>query len=402
MKKTGIAAAVVLALTLCVQSGCSLEIISGKEKNNSSASSEIEIEAASSQSSQYNIPVTDTMETVSYSMKSALTQEQMNIYNRLIYDIDRFELKFKFENITQDDFTKAYYAVLDDHPEYFWLGKSFSSQRTTTGDYSVTSIEPSVMSNSVEEIKVKKKELEAVVDKIISASPKNGSSYDKVLYLHDYIIDNTTYDDDAVTVIDSGNNGVVLGATKAYGCLVEKKAICSGYSAAFQLLCGKLGINCCLVSGTKKSESGPHQWNFLELDGEFYYIDLTWDDPVRRDGRSVKEYDYFLITSDELSLTHTLDNERSVPQCNGTRYNYYIHNGLYFETYDFRYVEDAAKKAEGTGVITVKFSSRNETSKAYNDLFNGDKMVFRLPGINGGVSYSMSASGKVLTIRTDG
>ena len=396
MKASRAAAAIALAIALSVSAGCSVEIFNGNE---SKSSDDISRRESGSYSSQLDFPVTDTMETLPYSMKSALTQEQVNVYNRLIYDIERFELKFELENVTQEDFTRAYYAVLDDHPEYFWLGKNFSCRITTTGSYSVIVAEPVVMSGTIEEIKVMQKELEADVDRIISSAPKNGSSYDKVLYLHDYIIDNTSYDNGAVEIIDSGETDTVLNATKSYGCIVEKKAICSGYAAAFQLLCSRLGISCYLVSGTRISESGPHQWNFLELDGEYYYMDVTWDDPVRADGQSVRSYEYFLISGDDLALTHKLDNERSLPECSGKRNNYYIRNGLYFEEYDFRYVEDVAKRAEGTGEITLKFSSRQETSRAFNDLFNGDKMVFRLPGVSSGISYTMSASGRILTIR---
>lgn len=41
-------------------------------------------------------------------------------------------------------------------------------------------------------------------------------------------------------------------------------------------------------------------WNLVNVDNNWYHLDLTWDDPVTSNGTDVLEYDYFLITTTEL------------------------------------------------------------------------------------------------------
>lgn len=62
----------------------------------------------------------------------------------------------------------------------------------------------------------------------------------------------------------------------AYGALVNHRSVCQGYAYAFEWLMDELGIPCVYIS----SESINHGWNMVTLDGEDYFIDVTWDDPV--------------------------------------------------------------------------------------------------------------------------
>lgn len=58
----------------------------------------------------------------------------------------------------------------------------------------------------------------------------------------------------------------------AYGALVKKKAVCSGYTSAFRLVMQRLGIPVTSVS----SSSMNHTWNMVQLDGSWYHVDTTW------------------------------------------------------------------------------------------------------------------------------
>ena len=51
--------------------------------------------------------------------------------------------------------------------------------------------------------------------------------------------------------------------------------------------------------------SENHIWNAVYLDGNWYHLDLTWDDPVTSDKSDVLEYNFFLITTDELEQLKT-------------------------------------------------------------------------------------------------
>lgn len=87
--------------------------------------------------------------------------------------------------------------------------------------------------------------------------------HDKILKIHDYIIDNTYYDMD-----NSSNSG------NAYGTLIEGKSKCAGYADAMAIALSRLGVK------NYKVASEKHVWNAAYIDDEWTQIDLTWDDPV--------------------------------------------------------------------------------------------------------------------------
>lgn len=58
--------------------------------------------------------------------------------------------------------------------------------------------------------------------------------------------------------------------------LVNHIGVCNGYALAYKYLLNEVGINCYMVT----SESMNHAWNLVELDGSYYHVDVTWDDPA--------------------------------------------------------------------------------------------------------------------------
>ena len=368
---------IIFAAVTIMINGCSLDFLMDENDRYEESvrivnSKNEEGSKLSQKNTKKNYVVTDTSETKEYSMKNTLNEEQTEIYNRLVYDIEAYKTEFEFENISDNDLKAAYYAVLDDHPEYFWMGKSFSYSVSTFEDYSAITASPNCMSKDPDKIKALQSGVSNIVDQIVENASAKSDPYEKLLYVHDYIIDHTTYDSETLYLINANQNEGLLNASTVYGCLVEHKAICSGYASAFQLIMKELDI---------EAEPEP-----------------AWDDPVKENNEPSKTYEYFLISDDDLFRTHTLDNERPVPECKGTRYNYYVYNGLYFEEYDFRYIEDIAEIEPERGVISVKFSTKEQRDIAINDLIT-NMNIFSIPYVNGGVSYTQSASGLILTIK---
>ena len=123
---------------------------------------------------------------------------------------------------------------------------------------------------------------------------KGESDYEKVKYVHDYIMDTCTYvfTDDRCHV--------------AYGTLIDKKCVCEGYAMSFKYLLDGLNIPCILVEGEGKSGSsgGNHAWNYVYLNGKWYAVDSTWDDN-RTEARGKKDYSYFLKGSKAFNKDHT-------------------------------------------------------------------------------------------------
>lgn len=131
------------------------------------------------------------------------------------------------------------------------------------------------------------------------------------LAIHDWLIDHTAYDED-----HSHPNH-----NHPYGLLVEGKAICMGYANTFQLFMDLLDIPCQTVV------SSTHAWNLVELDGAWYGVDVTWDDPLGSYETIPAEqepvhHEYFNITDNLLWETGHRWDKTSVPAATGTRYTW--------------------------------------------------------------------------------
>lgn len=121
---------------------------------------------------------------------------------------------------------------------------------------------------------------------------------EKLRALHDALIELCQYDVDAAKELTPD------GATAPFaadGALIDHKAVCSGYGRAYHMLCEAAGIpGMAYVS----SEEMNHGWNAIRRNGVTYFIDCTFDDPVSDHGEYVLEQ-YFMLTSEQLSQTHT-------------------------------------------------------------------------------------------------
>lgn len=332
-----------------------------------------------------------------YSSKNSLTDAEKELYQHIIARVESYETSMMFDDVTNEEFKNAYYAVLYDHPEYFWAGRNYSYTVRTLGDQTKLSVEPSMLSEDTEQIIQLRNELESAAELIAAGARQQENLYEKVRYVHDYIIDHTEYDSEALVQITMGTDDGLLTASTAYGCLVEHKAVCSGYAAAFQLILQKLGIECGRVNGLRNSESGAHQWNYAALDGEYYYVDVTWDDPIKPDGTQTRTYEYFLISEEDLAYTHVKNDDLPCPECTGTRYNFFRYNDLYFDSYDFADIRSAADRVYPERDFSVKYSSPDILSEAKTELID-NKRIFEIPYIDSGVTYSVSSSGCILNI----
>ena len=121
--------------------------------------------------------------------------------------------------------------------------------------------------------------------------------YTKILTIHDYIINHTKYD------VERNDNGdSIYHSYLAYGPLFEGYATCNGYTDAMALFLEKMNIPNFKVAMTPDdaSSSEGHVWNAVYLNGTWYHLDLTWDDPVSTDGMDYLQHKYFLITTEQL------------------------------------------------------------------------------------------------------
>lgn len=290
----------------------------------------------------------------------SLTKSGKTEFPLYIYDESMFSIM-----------NSAYQKFLDENPEIFW-----------TDNFQIYKIESHgapiqyklvIETNTDSELIEKERErLDLEIEKILSQIGKNMSDYEKAIFVHDYIIKNCEYDTE---LADKIVNGKELSEKdnlqrSAYGCLVEKSTICSGYAKAYQIIMRKLGIECIYIYGTTKTEA--HAWNCINIDGEYYNVDLTWDES--EDPEEVK-YDYFCFTDANRSDSeHMFVTITQHPACTATRYNYFIYNGYYLKEYSFNEASKIISKQLNNDKVYIKFPSKEETEKALYDLIEQNRI----------------------------
>lgn len=139
---------------------------------------------------------------------------------------------------------------------------------------------------SEEEIAAVNNEVKKVIDS------KNASiidTRDLIKTFHDYIINNTKYDSNR-----SDRKIVDYKSDIAYGPLIEGYGLCGGYTDAMALFLDYYKIP------NFKVISENHIWNAVRVDGKWYHLDLTWDDPISKSGKDILEYTFFLIKTEKL------------------------------------------------------------------------------------------------------
>jgi hypothetical protein len=286
---------------------------------------------------------------------------------------------FGFDNDT------VYYVrscVLRDYPEIWYAGSGTITEYHRNGKVIDKNYDIAYMYGP-SEIRSKQAEIDNKTDDFLRSVEPSESDYEKLLRVYEYIILNTDYDQAAYRSVRSEQDDPSVEVSASiYGVLVKGKAICEGYSKAAQYLLGRLGIPCGLASGTSSKDGIAHAWNFLWLDGEPYFLDLTWGDPVYDDPNTSEgtiTYDYFCITTKQLLATHIPDPAYPLPLCEASKYNYFVYNGLLLHEYsEDSVLEILYKELQRTGVsASVKFAGGEELDEACGALINDEK-IFRL------------------------
>lgn len=199
---------------------------------------------------------------------------------------------------TTKDVSLAFTAVRCDHPEYFWMPYSYIN-KIEGDDFSIAlDYESDQSSVSYLCTKQQKKTMEAALKSKVATIkkliPSGASDYEAELIVHDWICKNVNY-------VDTGDDEMRY---TAYGALVNGKAICEGYSRAMQLLCKELSIPCTLVCGVSTDRGENHMWNVVKIGGEWYNLDVTWDDD---DHNNLVTHRFFNITDVVMNSTHKAD-----------------------------------------------------------------------------------------------
>ena len=298
------------------------------------------------------------------------------VRNMVLKDIDVTE--YVSENGFSDSIV-VHRALLCDNPEIFWMPKKISflsvkgkenkyiafkdyyGKNDDKGFYGITKAQKDKMQEA----------FNAAVNKVVSQARRLNSSFERELYLHDYLCKNIVYDKESAGNSKNSNPNSIT----AYGALVEGKAICEGYAKAMQLLCHKCGIPCNLVFG--EHEGVSHMWNIVNPGDGLYYVDTTFDDASNKQTLHV----YFNVTKAALIKDHIFDTGFSKDtvyngsetfnffsdDCKSTFSNYYERNEAYIDE-DCALALCAISDAKDEGKSSVEL--KNRTNRSLKSAFN--------------------------------
>lgn len=214
------------------------------------------------------------------------------------------------ENLLGKFYQAAIEAFTYDNPDVFYIEYSnlyLNIETTTRGNKKTYR----VFLNSGNEVNYLTNEFQSKdminmgvneIEKVQSYFVKNkkADTYQNIKLVHDYLVESIDYDQST-----SQPNIYNL-----YGAIVNKLSVCEGYAKAFKYLMDSLDIPCVIVTGKATNSEGNtenHAWNYVQLDGIWYAIDCTWDDPIIVGSGYLSnsmKYKYFLIGEIDFCESH--------------------------------------------------------------------------------------------------
>lgn len=269
-----------------------------------------------------------------YYQYSKLSSSDKQIYNMLAEAMESTTNIVKLDNqaISYNKGLSLIQKVLADNPQYFWVSKSTSILYNPNTNkvqafiiyYTDGSVTDEVDENyqltktaSRDNINKQIKNFNTKIEEIVKTIPVEATQIEKEKIIHDYVIKHLSYDQEAASK-NYAYGDTLPRAFDIYGAICNKKAVCEGYSKMFQYLCYCVGINSTQVIGT--SGGVNHMWNAVNIDGDWYQVDTTWNDANSND---LPYYGYLNLTAIEMNKDHTADaTNLNIPTCTATKYSF--------------------------------------------------------------------------------
>ena len=275
-----------------------------------------------------------------------------------------------------DRLDDVFMCVFNDHPEIYWVDGYVYSRHDLANDSFFTFGGRYVY--DIDECRTFQIGIDRYVSMALAGISRDASQYDKVKYVYEYLIRQTEF-------VEGAKDNQNILSVFLYG-----KSVCQGYAKATQYLLEKLGVPCVTVTGKVGAGQG-HAWNLVNIDGSYYYLDTTWGDSayLSENGMSVLgsrevSYTFLNITTQELERTHTIDYVVPLPYCFATEANYFVQEGLYFESYDEQVLAQKFAEAKNAGrdYLCFKCSDAAVYARFTDQLISQQKIFNVLPSEN--------------------
>lgn len=316
---------------------------------------------------EYGLPYTpqtsDRLENgkVKYFYYERLTASWQRVYDDMVEAVRAHAPQMTVPTCSWNEIEKIFYMVVYDHPELFWF-------RWIRPEGNVLHL---LYGADAEECELLQRQIDEAASKYLEGIDDSMSAYDVTLRLHAKMIGAVDYDTIALRAEDA-RGGTPMNEIdylrSVCGVFLNGKAVCEGYARAMQYLLQKCGVECAEAAGHIRKENGAkdgaHAWNIVKLDGDYYYLDTTWDDSSNT-VQDVKSTDigfkYFAITTEELCRSRDVDLcYIQMPACTATRCNYYYHNDCVIDHYDLEKIKTIAQTAAKNKCSQFSFKCATE------------------------------------------
>jgi len=288
-----------------------------------------------------------------------LSDEDKTVYKEIVQGIKEFSEEIYIHTGDAEHANQIFRYVLYDMPEVFWCDGQAAS--TTYKDeyenmYTTIQVNYTYDREKTEELKGR---IQTAVNECLAGMADDSSEYEKIKYVYEYVINTVEYD------IEAPDNQNICSV------FIGRRSVCAGYARATQYLLESVGVFATYVSGTSVNEQNAeaidHAWNLVRCDGEYYYVDATWGDPVFTQQEDTPDltqeeminYDYLCCNDEELFKTHTLSADVTMPACTSDQYNYYAMHGMYYEENNPEVFQESMNRSisQKERMVIFKFSS---------------------------------------------
>jgi hypothetical protein len=238
-----------------------------------------------------------------YFYRNLLNENEKKVYDQIY--ANAAELDPYFEITTKVPYNRLdaiIIAVRYDNPDLFWFDTNYKYTYDVNNNISSVTLG---FNDTAKNIDAFKRRFYDCADSALEYVMTFGSDIDKVKYCHDLLTNLNSY-----AWADYNQS--------AYSALCTGKTVCAGYSFAFQYLMQRLGIPSAVIYGFAGEK---HLWNIVRLDGEWYEMDVTWDDPSGNPPNTYY-YNYFNITTGQMGNRRRYEPSSSLPSAGGTYYSY--------------------------------------------------------------------------------
>lgn len=264
-----------------------------------------------------------------YYGRMQLSGDLRKAYDRIAEAVEHVEATVEFDGLTvpKNDLMRVVQHYRDDYPQHFYL-----SNDNLSYVYSGNKVESLSLTYTMSksEIATAKAKLQKQVDALLKDVHGGLTAYERERIIYHRLINHVTYTASSDPAIYT-----------MYGALVNKKAVCDGYSHALQYLLYCAGIECIRVSGDSKGI--PHVWNMVKLSNKWYHVDVTWDDPLIQGISDFAGYSYFNLTEAQIKEDHNIvpikDGGTVIsydhPTATATDFNYFKQTGPTLSSFQY-------------------------------------------------------------------